>query len=86
MAEYKTKIKKWMRYVDNIQFIWENNDEELQRFLKEINHLGKNISFKMETENKEINFLDLNIQISGNNKLIFEVCRKSMNMDVIQNG
>ena len=79
----KDKIKKWMRYVDDILLIWEGDDEELKVFFEEVNKLEESIKFKMEVGNKETNFLDLNIRITKENKLKFDIYRKSTYTDVI---
>ena len=72
-----------MRYVDDILLIWEDDDEELKVFFEEVNKLEENIKFKMEVGNKEINFLDLNIRITREIKLKFDIDRKSTYRNVI---
>ena len=67
------KIKKWMRYVDDILLIWEGDDEEIKVFFEEVNKLGESIELKMEVGNKEINVLDLNQSITQENILNFEI-------------
>ena len=47
----KTQSKKpliWLRYVDDIFFIWTNGEQELERFLKYLNNFTPNLSFHHE--------------------------------------
>lgn len=79
---HNLKIKKWLRYVDDILIIWEGTDEEWKQFVEEINNMEETIKFKMEIGNQEINFLDLNIKMTKDN-FIFDIYRKETFTDAI---
>ena len=58
----------WLRYIDDIFFIWTHRTQELDSFLNELNKFHPNLGFTYETSEKTVNFLDLNVSIR--NRLI----------------
>ena len=38
----------WLRYIDDIFFIWTHGEQELERFLKDLNNFTPNLSFTHE--------------------------------------
>ena len=47
----KAQSKKtliWLRYIDDIFFIWTHGEQELERFLKDLNNFTPNLSFTHE--------------------------------------
>ena len=38
----------WLRYIDDIFFIWTHSEQELERFLKDLNNFTPNLSFTHE--------------------------------------
>ena len=53
----------WLRYIDDIFFIWTHGTQELDSFLNELNKFHPNLSFTYDTSKERVNFLDLNISI-----------------------
>ena len=53
----------WLRYIDDILFIWTQEEETLVQFLNELNNFHLNLSFTYETSNNNVNFLDLNVSL-----------------------
>ena len=53
----------WLRYIDDIFFIWTHGTQELDSFLNELNKFHPNLSFTYETSKERVNFLDLNVSI-----------------------
>ena len=53
----------WLRYIDDIFFIWTHGTQELDSFLNELNKFYPNLSFTYETSEERVNFLDLNVSI-----------------------
>ena len=53
----------WLRYIDDIFFIWTHGTQELDSFLNELNKFHPNSSFTYETSKERVNFLDLNVSI-----------------------
>ena len=51
----------WLRYIDDIFFIWAHGEQELERFLKDLN----NLSFTHEASKNCIPFLDLKVKVIG---------------------
>ena len=55
----------WLRYIDNIFFIWTHGEKKLQNFLEKLNKFHPNINFTHESSEKNFLFLDLNIKLSN---------------------
>ena len=62
----KTQSKKpliWLRYIDDIFFIWTHGEQEIERFLKDLNNFTPNLSFNHEARKNCIPFLDLKVKL-----------------------
>ena len=57
------KLLIWLRYIDNIFFIWNHGERELDRFLKDLNNFTPNLSFTREASKNCIPFLDLKVKL-----------------------
>ena len=55
------KIRTFLRYIDDLFFIWKGTEAELKTFLNEINQVHPAIKFDYHTSKHEVNFLDLTI-------------------------
>ena len=53
----------WKRFVDDIFFIWTDSEENLNKFLKDLNEFHPNLKFTYEKSKEKINFLDLVIKL-----------------------
>ena len=53
----------WSRYIDSIFFIWTHGEQELERFLKNLNKFTLNLSFIHEANKNYIPFLDLKVKV-----------------------
>ena len=49
----------WKRFIDDIFFIWTDSEENLNKFLKDLNEFHRNLKFTHEKSKEKINFLDL---------------------------
>ena len=70
----KTRI--FLRYNDDLFFIWTGTEKLLLRFLEEINNIHPTIKFDSKFSKDEINFLDLTIYKDSNGKLATKVYTK----------
>ena len=62
----ETQSKKpiiWLRQTDDIFFIWTHGEQELERFLKDLNNFTPNLSFTHEASKNCISFLDLKVKL-----------------------
>ena len=76
LRDYETKHGKrpliWLRYIDDVFFIWVGSEESLQHFLEFVKHYSKNTNMKSNIQFKDIystravTFLDTIISIEGN--------------------
>ena len=53
----------WLRYIDDILFIWTHSEEELKESMRELSSFDFNIKFTYEYSNKRVSFLDLKVDI-----------------------
>ena len=54
----------WLRYTDDIFFIWTHGKEELKKFMEKFNNFTPNLRFRYESNEKRVSFLDLIITVS----------------------
>ena len=55
----------WKRFIDDVFSIWTNSEENLERFLKELNGFHPSIKFTFEKSKMKVNFLDVVIKIKN---------------------
>ena len=53
----------WLRYIDDIFFIWEHGELELQKWYEYLNGTHTQIKFTIESSKREISFLDTMVKI-----------------------
>ena len=54
----------WLRFIDDIFFIWTHGKEELKKVMENFNNFTPNLRFTYEYSEKSISFLDLIITLS----------------------
>ena len=55
----------WKRFIDDVFLIWTNSEENLERFLKELNGFHPSIKFTFEKSKMKVNFLNVVIKIKN---------------------
>ena len=60
-----TKPWVWMRYIDDIFFIWTESEDELDGFLQRLNAFHPNLKFTHDKSEVSINISDVTVSISG---------------------
>ena len=55
----------YVRYIDDLLFVWKGSESELLKFLEEINKIHPTIKFDYEYSRESVNFLDTTIKIIG---------------------
>ena len=66
----------WLKYIDNVFFIWSHGPDKLVSFVTEFNDYHPNIKFTYESNKENITFHDLNVSLSWN-KLTTDLHTKS---------
>ena len=66
----------WLRYIDDIFFIWNKSEEKLEEFLENLNNFHPNLKFTSGKSKKFVNFLDVTVSLS-NQYLEIDLCCKS---------
>ena len=70
----KERLKPWvwLRYIDDIFFVWTHEEDKLDEFLERLNIFHPDLKFLSERSEQEINFLDVTVQMS-NNKFVTDL-------------
>ena len=55
----------WLRYIDDIFFIWTEGENKLESFLQRLNAFHLNLKFSHEKSKTSVNFLDVVVRING---------------------
>ena len=55
----------YVRFIDDLLLIWKGSEEELLKFLKEINEVHPKIKFDFKYSRESVDFLDTTIKKSG---------------------
>ena len=53
----------WLRCIDDIFLIWTHGEQELERFLKDLNNFTPHLSFTHEASKNCVLFLDLKVKL-----------------------
>ena len=69
MAEIETKIilqsdtkpREWKRYIDDVFSLWDNDKNDVDRFIEQANKFHPTIKFTAEISENEITFLDTTV-------------------------
>ena len=67
LKRQKRKPLVWIRYIDDVFFIWTHGKEKVSLFLEDLNNFHPNIKFFHEVNKESIYFLDHNIRLSDGN-------------------
>lgn len=65
LAQERVKPWIWLRYIDDVFFIWTGTQEELDGFLERLNAFHPSIKFTHECSRRKINFLDVSVQVEN---------------------
>ena len=65
MPKIKDFILIYVRYIDDIFFIWKGTEQELLEFFAGVNEIHPTIKFDYEFSKTSVNFLDTKISLSG---------------------
>ena len=51
----------WLRYIDEMLFIWTEVEDKLEGFLDRLNNFHPNLKFTHEKSKSSVNFLDVGV-------------------------
>ena len=69
------KYWPWKRFIDDIFFIWTDSEENLNKFLKDLNEFHRNLKFTYEKSKEKIDFLDLVIKVTDGKTVTDFYCK-----------
>ena len=72
----ENKSSNYLRYIDDIFFLWHGTEDELKTFLTQINNVHPTIKFDSNYSYTQINFLDTTIKKNLKNELITTLYKK----------
>ena len=64
----ETQILKplvWLRYIDDILFIWTDSEEKLKKFIENFNSFSHDIKFTYGSDEESISFSGLSFNLVG---------------------
>ena len=74
-SNFKARILKYLRFLDDIFLIWTGSKDELDQFVSFINNVHNSIKFTVESSNTKVNFLDTTVY-KKNSKLYTKTFKK----------
>ena len=80
----KTFLLIYLRFIDDIFFIWTGSKTDLEKFLNELNTNHSSIKFENEIAKERISFLDTEIYIK-NSKLHTKIFREKTDRQTFPN-
>ena len=80
----KTFLLIYLKFIDNIFFIWTGSKTDLEKFLNKLNTKQPSIKYEYEISKERISFLDTKIYIK-NNKLHTKIFRKKADRQTFLN-
>ena len=72
----------WLRYNDNIFFIWTHGEAELKKFMEGLKNFLPNLKFTYESSKKRVAFLDLNVSLE-NGSVTTDLHTKSTDTSIV---
>ena len=72
----KEKIKRFLRFIDDLFMIWTGTEEQRLRFINELKQKHKTMKFEFKYSKPKIEFLDALVYKDINNKLQITLCKK----------
>ncbi|XP_078502568.1 uncharacterized protein LOC144758683 [Lissotriton helveticus] len=72
---YRSLVKLWLRYIDDLFIIWEGTQSEAESFVVGLNNNDQNIKLEGHMDTQSMVFLDLHVKVSEK-KLVTSLYRK----------
>ena len=72
----KGKVDLWLRYIDDIFFIWKDMEEKLKNFFNEINNKHPSIKFDQKYSKSKIEFLYVSVYKDEQQRLQITLFKK----------
>ena len=74
----KQKKQFYLRYIDDIFFIWTDSENEPQQYISKINEVHHSIKLDFNYSKTQIHFLDITITKTSTGKLLITLCQKEI--------
>ena len=65
LASEETQPWVWLRYIDDIFFVWTEGEEELKGFIERINSFHPNLKYTDKISRDEVEFLDVTVRLES---------------------
>ena len=76
LENHELKPRVWLRYIDDIFFVWDHGENELKIWLEYLNQQHHSIKFTSEWSENEISFLDTKVKRDSQNKMYTDLYTK----------
>jgi hypothetical protein len=65
LEQQEIKPWVWLRYIDDIFFVWLEGEDKLLQFMKRLNAFHPGLKFTYEYSQTKVNFLDVSVGIDA---------------------
>ena len=65
LKEQEIKPLVWLRYIDDIFFVWLEGEDKLLQFMKKLNEFHPSLKFTYEYSRTKVNFFDVVVEIDA---------------------
>ncbi|CAJ0951090.1 unnamed protein product [Ranitomeya imitator] len=76
-AQSADHVLCWMRYIDDVLFLWGRTAQQLREFMNRLNNNSLNIKLTYQFDYQQIDFLDVTLEIDDTRRIQTDVFRKS---------
>ena len=78
--QFAPRCRYYRRFVDDVFFIFDGDEEDLTRLQQEMNGFIPDIALSFESSNESVNFLDLTIYRSEDDRIWFSTYQKTISV------
>ncbi|CAJ0917029.1 unnamed protein product [Ranitomeya imitator] len=69
------QVQSWMRYIDDVMFVWEGNQEGLETLMRKLNNNNINVKLTFKS-GRSLEFLDIWVETASDGSVHTDVFRK----------
>ena len=81
LASFPLNPLKWLRFQDDIFFVWPHSQHDLTRFIEHLNLQDPNIQVTATFSNSSVRFLDLELSFSPDLNILYQVGFKETDLN-----
>ena len=75
LKQQSVKSWIWLRYIDDVFFVWLEGKDKLLQFMSRLNEFHPNLKFTYEYSHNRVNFLDVVVENAGGKFITSLFCK-----------